>query len=754
MMISSVTKIKDCPSFIDFRPESDLPEFKKYNLIYGWNGSGKTSFSRIIRSFELGSNYYAHPERSPIFEFKLNNGKCVNQLDLTSFPNIRVFNKDFINESVFGIDGPKPIFFLGKESKEDKENIMQIDAELQSLKKNRDLKKELLEKVETNKAKMLSEKARDIKNTLTTSRSDKYRNYERPNLESEIKNKSKEFNDFCNLILEEDHLVALQNAIQETTKPPIETLRIPNFDISDIIFEARSILQKTATSQIIEGLKEDNKISKWVEQGLFIHQEKKSTTCIFCNQAISKNRLKDLENHFNDEYRKLIEKLGWLKSRLVDIKVKVEFPDTSKFYDELVDQFSEKKKEVETIIKTFNQNLDKIISIIEQKEQNPYLIVSLDNVKPTENISFSEINEIITKHNKKTDNFDSQIEKSKKMLELHYIAEFVDTYNDIISESKILENEYLKFSTVINDKEREIRKLKARLTSHHTPAQQINSNLEQFLGRSDIQIRASDEQDGYKITRNGERIGEKNLSEGEKTALAIVYFLTKINEQGFDLQSSVIVIDDPVSSLDSSAIFQAFSFMKESIKNAKQIFILTHHFDYFRQVKNWFSYCAENDREYFMIVCDGKDLVRKSSIVKIDKLLIDYESEYHFLFSILYKIAKEQKQHLKEMYPIPNIARKFLESFLAFRVPVVKGGRRNEPALFYRLGKIDFNPKKKERIYRFIETHSHPRYETGVQDFDMTLLGETSDILNDLLELLKYEDEKHYKLLEESIKTD
>ncbi len=49
-MIKCIIKIKNRPSFIDFKPASDLPEFKKYNLIYGWNGSGKTSFSRILRS--------------------------------------------------------------------------------------------------------------------------------------------------------------------------------------------------------------------------------------------------------------------------------------------------------------------------------------------------------------------------------------------------------------------------------------------------------------------------------------------------------------------------------------------------------------------------------------------------------------------------------------------------------------------------------------------------------------------------------
>jgi len=149
-----------------------------------------------------------------------------------------------------------------------------------------------------------------------------------------------------------------------------------------------------------------------------------------------------------------------------------------------------------------------------------------------------------------------------------------------------------------------------------------------------------------------------------------------------------------------------------------------------------------------MIVCSMKPMPRKSSIIKIDKLLIDYESEYHFLFSVLYRLAIEEERHLEEMYPIPNIARKFLESFLAFRVPL--GSK--EPNIYQRLNRIvDFDPKKKERIRRFVETHSHPRYESGVLDFDMSILGETPDILNDLMDLVREEDEKHYNFLVESV---
>lgn len=749
MKICKIKKIKGCPSFVDFRQSTDLPDFKKYNLIYGWNGSGKTSFSRVLRSFELQQNYYTSQTNSPEFELVLDNGVLISQEDLTAFPNIRVFNKDFINESVFGTDGPKPIFFLGKESKEDKEKITLVEGELEGLKKDRDSKKMLLDKTESSKERMLSDKARDIKNTLTTSRIDKYRNYERPNLEEVIKNKENEFKNADKYKLADKRVVDLQKAIQQTTKSKVASLSLPNFDISKIVDEVSQALQTTVASQIIEALKSDEVLSKWVDHGLSIHKDRKLKNCAFCNQVIPQDRFLELEQHFNEDYQRLVEKLGSLKQKLEHKKVSISFPDASSFYDDLAEEYLSVRKEAKQTITAFNQKLDSIIFAVTQKEQKPFSKVDLEKVEQTDTAPIEKINNIVSRHNKKSDNFDNQVDDSKSALEMHYIADFIASYFEVLNEIKTLKKDYSELVNTIKTKEQEVSSLKEMLISHHIPAEQINKDLQHFLGRGDIRLVATDEQEGYQIFRNGELA--KDLSEGEKTALAIVYFLTKINEEGFDLESGVIVVDDPVSSLDSGAIFQAFGFLKESIKGAKQIIVLTHHFDFFRQVKNWFSYCKRDEREFFMMICNEENSIRKSRIEEIDKLLIDYESEYHFLFSVLHRFTANDENQLENAYPLPNIARKFLESFLAFRVPVLVNRQQREPSLYNRLDKIDFDDRKKARIHRFIETHSHPRYEAGVQDFDMTILGETKDILTDLLDLVENEDKKHYDFLVESI---
>ena len=600
-----------------------------------------------------------------------------------------------------------------------------------------------------NKSRTLTNKARDIRSALTTPRKDNYRNYEKPNLEEAIKNNLEKLNKPENLKLSEERIAAIKKSIVQTSEAKINILSLPSFDILNLEKEISDILAKTVASKIIKKLKEDEVISKWVEQGLGIHKNKVLAVCAFCNQTIPLNRIKDLENHFNDEYQKMLSSVQDLKNTCNSRRVRFVFPESSNLYDDLTKEYVSEKKKAENAIVEFHKVLDSLVLTLEQKERNLFTPAILSKTVSIDVTPFLKINGIIERHNQKTDNFESQIDKDKGDLELHYIAEFISIYNGMLARCDSSQKDRLVSSTAVQEKEQEIKKLKESLISHHIPVQQINKDLKQFLSRDDIQLKATNAKDGYQIIRNGDIA--KNLSEGEKTALSIVYFIAKIKEDGFGLTNGVVVIDDPVSSLDSNAIFQAFSFLRESIKEAGQIFILTHHFDFFRQVKNWFRHLKEEGKgevRYFMTVCRLESGMRKSTILKMDELLIDYESEYHFLFSVLYEFSENNQHELKYLYPIPNIARKFLESFLAFRVPLSKAKTTYDKLLL-----IKFDPLKKTRILHFIATHSHARYESGIQDLDMTILGETPNIVTDLLDSVKEEDKKHFNFLVQSVST-
>ncbi len=118
--IRRVSRLRNCGVFRDFFWPRDLTEFGRYNLIYGWNGSGKTTLSRIFR--DLGSRRIPGLGESVLQV----DGEVVQNEDFSqSQVQVRVFNRDFIEESVFRVDGKDipPVFVLGAKNVEKQKDI-------------------------------------------------------------------------------------------------------------------------------------------------------------------------------------------------------------------------------------------------------------------------------------------------------------------------------------------------------------------------------------------------------------------------------------------------------------------------------------------------------------------------------------------------------------------------------------------------------------------------------------------------------
>jgi wobble nucleotide-excising tRNase len=145
----------------DFSWDSSLPDFCRFNLIYGWNYSGKTTVSRVFRCFETGRLHIDYPEA--ILEVEDEAGNKFNNSNLTSKSNIRVFNMDFIRDNLKWESEIEPIFILGEESiklQTDFDIKQKKVAELNiQLDKTRQEKREIKEKIATS----LSERAKEIK---------------------------------------------------------------------------------------------------------------------------------------------------------------------------------------------------------------------------------------------------------------------------------------------------------------------------------------------------------------------------------------------------------------------------------------------------------------------------------------------------------------------------------------------------------------------------------------------------------------
>jgi wobble nucleotide-excising tRNase len=340
-------------------------------------------------------------------------------------------------------------------------------------------------------------------------------------------------------------------------------------------------------------------------------------------------------------------------------------------------------------------------------------------------------------HNAKTAGFDAAKVAARHAIEGHYllsVRENVTSFDQKISDEKAL----IRENTDGNEGagrpglaalKASISEKKAKISNAHKAGEQLTQLLQTFLGRSELVFYSGD--DGYRVHRNGRNA--KRLSEGERTAIAFIYFIVQLKDQDFNLTDGVVVIDDPVSSLDSSSVYQAFAFLKNAVKDAKQVFLLTHNFSFLRLVISWLQNdpVAKKKNSLYMLLCRSDAVGRHSTIVGLDRALIDHPTEYHFLFKTLASFTGDGT--IAGCYHIPNVTRKVLETFLDFFVP-------GKSSLYAKLSEIKFDENKKTAIYKFANDLSH---FTG-QGFEPGLVQESQKNVSYLLELIRTLAPQHY----------
>ena len=107
-MIRRVQKIKSFGLFEDFQWPASLLDFKQFNLIYGWNYSGKTTLSRVFRCFEQKMLHPDFAGAEAMLTAQDNNNHHLSAPQTA--PMFRVFNSDFVHENLgFAAGSAEPI---------------------------------------------------------------------------------------------------------------------------------------------------------------------------------------------------------------------------------------------------------------------------------------------------------------------------------------------------------------------------------------------------------------------------------------------------------------------------------------------------------------------------------------------------------------------------------------------------------------------------------------------------------------------
>ncbi len=750
MRISRLTKIKRHRVFRDFIWPNDLPAFAQFNVIYGWNGSGKTTLSSLFASLQD-----KHAITEGEVEFELENGTRIigAEIATTGIPVVRVFDRNFIARTIEAISANNvaPIYFLGVESITQQKQVEALKRDLAAAQEAVTQATHNKKSTDTALDHFCIEKARLIKEALLGS--PQHANYDKRQFRQTIERLIAKSPQPAALFDEEKGKLRKQKELQP--KPAISTIFISMPDFGQLRTRTTELLQRTIVSKVIDDLARDAEVGAWVQQGLSLHKgERETDTCRFCGNEFTVKRRAELESHFNDAFatfqRDIVQAIEDIERQKQKLRA-VTFPDKSCFYDHLVGEAESAVKNATRAINDVSNSLDLFKKALERKKATPFKSLTLDDTGSAEvssghslSSAIDSVNAIISKHETTTRNLNSEIRRACQTLEQDYVLEVLPNFNKLTSAASAAETVLADATPKPSGLERQIADIERKIVEHRRPAEELNAELQAYLGRDELAFEVKDT--GYALSRSGQPA--LDLSEGERTAIAFLYFLKSLEDKDFDLSKSLVMIDDPVSSLDANGLFSAFGYMKERTKSCHQLFILTHNFTFFRQVKNWFHHLkgqnkndvAHRPARFYTLVASFFDGQRTATLSPIDPLLEQFDSEYHFLFGQVHDVAKRPQPaaNLAEYYGMPNIARRLLETFLAYRFPDCSGD------LIKRFERVTFDTAKKTRILRFLNTYSH---SSGISDpeHDPSVLAETQDVMKEILELIQNLDESHYQ---------
>jgi wobble nucleotide-excising tRNase len=782
-MISKISKLKNFGIFHDFSWSTELPEFKKFNLIYGWNRSGKTTVSRVFVSCEKKCTYdkdrfKQYPENGE-FEIKLDNNTTIKNNDIaTNILPIKVFNQDFIDDNISfdPSNSCNPIIYVSEEDVESKKQLEKFKADkiilnndFNEIKKDKSIKEDV-------KNNFLIGLGREIANVLFD------KSYNKTKVE--VKINSIGVDNFTNKILSDEDkktIETISKSEAEKEQPILPGLATINF--SFLFTGVKSLLDKKVVSELLERLKNpndpdgglDEELNNWVKQGFDIHKSKNEfKKCLFCENSLDGSFFDSLAKHFSKDYEDLETSIKRLIKELQKEQLTTISEKNVELYPDLRNSYEAKAKQYNENIKKQNDWLYRSEMWLEQKYKNPFdpdipeMMDTPENYSELLNKSITELNEIILSHNQRVNNYVVEVKNAREKLELHSIAvalseqDFKKFENDL-KESEKKEREALE---KINKNDEKISELEKKNSNIGMAIEEINKHLKEFFGREEIKLELDENKKGYIIKRDGQ--SAKNLSEGEKTAIAFSYFIVKVGEKEFQIKDGIIFIDDPISSFDSNFIYHCFSLINTSFKEVGQIFISTHNFQLFNLVKEWFINKNNHNKkdneklgggaqkptpcEFFMIENFTESNIRKAKIVELDKTLRDYKSEYHFLFSLLNKF-KDVDLDYADFYTIGNVARRFFDIFADFKIPDSRDQKQKMEAI---VKELNTDKKEQEKIsdadwnraYKLVNEFSHNSDPTStIEHKDKS---ESKDAIKILLNIVKESDPIHYKILEGS----
>lgn len=708
-MIKKIEEIKKLGIYDSYKWKCSK-EFNKHNICFGFNGSGKSTLSNLF-NLVASNKIFTQDQKDELFkDLKTSESdssvKFKNDLSYPVRPNqenlrVYVFNSNFIANHVYdGTVGKMTKFNVAETVLEDP-TIKQINADIDTKTKEKENKeadnKEIEDKFkELKTAYNLVYREhfpnRQLRSGNTIPAITELTSNTKEEIESSIAQKIAEYK------LSEKQ-AELESDILEISKLEFKKIEIDLVELSSLLEQSAkenatdNLKDKIQLYQKEIGEEKSNKIEPWFELGeslLTISKEKDQSICPLCKTDLSNTidlLVDEFADYFDKSYLDFIEKIKVQKelidSTILSLKTTQTNSAAIQTYGNKYSKFIEikfpeiDKVEIETDLKKA------LTSIIEkQSNSSKKIIIEIEPIQKlidTYNENIDKLNSF--KNNAITDLRNQKIDPTKidGQIRALYTQLIYKDLNGTAEENRI-EN-FHTATSAISDIATSISELTdqkiQRLKELKMEAKKVGEYLEKLgITHFTINLREGEEQNNILIKYKGFDETKKRLrntlSEGEKTALAFAYFMSKVTTEVTNKGQTIIVIDDPISSLDDNRLYSTAFLIHEEFKDYKQLFVLSHNMLFLKYLNPFFK--SKNEKATF--------LISKGEIDDLPATLENFQSPYFYMLENIINFRDKAEPDYEDARKyLPNFVRRVLETFFSFKYAQLANNRGQTPGL-------------------------------------------------------------------------
>lgn len=668
-MINKVENLVSIGKFRDYHASGQV-NFKKLTLIYGDNGGGKTTLTSVFRSLTTNN-----PE---IIRSRISTNHTTAQAAqitqvgtptvfhtfgsagwTVQFPNIEIFDIHFVNDNIysgfdFSDDHRKQLhqFVIGAQGVAIQNQIEQNKtAKATSRQTQATIESQLIEQVGNNlKA--------DLINAFLIIPTTQADNIDQQIATAETVLASANSNTIIQTLQPLFVLTRITTGINFTSL--IEDLQATSQTIQDAVLE-------TLFSQHCQDLSANTFVGpeNWLQKGFTYVERKQAASeqtilCPFCKQAIDENSdiLKAYASKFNADFNALIQRLQahLLSLQNFNLEAVIQAIDNinqtntgriASWATHLPNTVQPPVFNIITNEADLRAEYQNLISAVQQKIQNPTIAVATTTATvfqtsgQTINTNIDSYNQNVATYNTAITTFRSSIQTvATAQLEVDRLKRIKKRFetpidalcNQLATEKQTLRSLETAYTQLSQQQQTAaatfFNSYQARINHYLTNVFRTHFRIDNVVHVAP-QGRATQSKVNYKLTIDGKDISfvpnqpfnaKECLSEGDKSTIALAFFLSKLDIDP-NKQDKILIFDDPLSSLDTNRRAYTIGIIRALFLQLRQVVVLSHNEFFLHEVGKDIGVtqkCTLRLTEDFVAKASKIEVCNLDELVKID----------------------------------------------------------------------------------------------------------------------------------------